>query len=261
MIQTQEQTERKPFGEERGLRLETKTTQMIGQSKADQLRQDGQQVQSNPHREEMSRMVIVKNNIINQINHDEKSQEQDYINRCFHIGGMGEKEVDKQQKVSEDKKQMQGSSNEDLLNGNEGKIVLKRSKSSVCSICKRRRPNHRWHKKFTYEELQAATDGFSIKNTLSEGEYGSAFRGQLDNELKIVVKQHQITSFQAEKLFISEVELLTNARHENLIMVLGSCIRESQLLIVYEHACNGSLDQHLSSKNKYVNVTFVRNYF
>ncbi|MED6134777.1 hypothetical protein PIB30_117436 [Stylosanthes scabra] len=45
---------------------------------------------------------------------------------------------------------------------------------------------------------------------------------------------------------MSEVELLRNARHENLIELLGSCIRESQLLIVYEHTCNGSLDHHLS---------------
>jgi hypothetical protein len=39
-----------------------------------------------------------------------------------------------------------------------------------------------------------------------------------------------------------------------MIMLLGTCIRQNQLLVVYEYACNGSLDQYLSSKDKSMNV-------
>ncbi|WCJ38769.1 Protein kinase superfamily protein [Euphorbia peplus] len=85
--------------------------------------------------------------------------------------------------------------------------------NSVCSICNNSRPRIGWKRDFTYAELHAATDGFSQKNFLSEGGFGSVFRGDL-GELKIAVKQHK------------------SAR--------------TNRLLVYENVCNGLLDQHLS---------------
>lgn len=120
-------------------------------------------------------------------------------------------------------------------------------KNTICSFCKNRRPKVRWKRDFTYAELQAATEGFSPKNFLSEGGFGSVYRGKL-NGLKIAVKQHKSASFQGEKEFKSEVNILSTARHENLVMLLGSCSEGNHRLLVYEYVCNGSLDQHLSSK-------------
>ncbi|KAK7306806.1 hypothetical protein VNO77_44765 [Canavalia gladiata] len=242
--QEQGEIESNQYEEERSLILKIKTDHMIGQRNADQLRQNREDVQSGPH--EMSRVTVTSDSRIDQINHDQQSQEKHYIKGSFHLEEMGIKEVDKQEKVVKDEKQIQGICDDDLLNGNEGKINLENSQSSACSICKSRRPNSAFQKKFTYEELQAVTEGFSIKYSLSEDEYGPSFRGHLDNNLEIVIKQHELTSLQDQKEFMSEFQLLINSRHENVIMMLGSCIRKSQLLIVYEQACNGSLDQYLS---------------
>nr|KYP61985.1 putative serine/threonine-protein kinase RLCKVII [Cajanus cajan] len=197
-----------------------------------------------PH-EEMSTVAVTINDKIDQINSDLQIKEKQHIKGSFHIEEM-DKKVEKEQKVSKDKKQVQGSCDEDLLDGNEAKIILENSKFFICSICKSRRPNSGLQKKYTYEELQVATEGFSIKYSLSEGEYGPVFRGQLENNQEIVIKQHAFTSLQEQKAFMSEFQVLINARHENVIMLLGSCIRLSQLLVVYEKACNGSLDQYLS---------------
>lgn len=123
-------------------------------------------------------------------------------------------------------------------------------RNSTCTVCENRRPRIGWQKDFTYAELQAATEGFAPKNFLSEGGFGSVYRGQLKNGLKIAVKQHKHASFQGEKEFKSEVNVLSNARHENVVMLLGSCSEGHHRLLVYEYVCNGSLDQHLSSKNK-----------
>lgn len=120
--------------------------------------------------------------------------------------------------------------------------------NSICSICKNRRPRIGWKRDFTYAELHAATEGFSPKNFLSEGGFGTVYRGELGG-LKIAVKQHKSASFQGEKEFKSEVNVLSKARNENLVMLLGSCAEGSHRLLVYEYVCNGSLDQHLSSKN------------
>lgn len=141
----------------------------------------------------------------------------------------------------------------------EGDIALKGSQieeeetplpNSICSVCKNVRPRVAyWHKDFTYAEIYEATQGFSSKNFLSEGGFGHVFSGHLNKYgLKIAVKQHKAASLQGEKEFKSEVEVLSKARHENLVMLLGSCSEGSHRMLVYEYVCNGSLDRHLSSK-------------
>ncbi|KAK1420342.1 hypothetical protein QVD17_21858 [Tagetes erecta] len=118
---------------------------------------------------------------------------------------------------------------------------------SVCSVCENKRPNIRLKQDFTYTELQQATNGFSSDNFLSEGGFGSVYEGKLKNGLKVAVKQHKDASSQGEKEFKSEVNVLSRARHPNLVMLLGSCSEGTHRLLVYEFVCNGSLDQHLSS--------------
>lgn len=122
--------------------------------------------------------------------------------------------------------------------------------NSICSVCQNKRPMFRWKKEFTYAELHAATEGFSSENFLSEGGFGSVYRGELKNGLKIAVKQHNHASFQGEKEFKSEVFVLSKARHKNLVMLLGSCSEGSHRLLVYEYVCNGELDKHLSKNTK-----------
>lgn len=115
----------------------------------------------------------------------------------------------------------------------------------VCSVCNNRRPKLEWKRDFTYAELHAATQGFSLKNFLSEGGYGSVYKGVLHGH-KIAVKKHVYASHKAEREFKSEVDALSKARHENVVMLLGSCSEGSHRLLVYEYVCNGSLDPHLS---------------
>nr|TKS13895.1 hypothetical protein D5086_0000048920 [Populus alba] len=119
-------------------------------------------------------------------------------------------------------------------------------KNSICNLCKIRRPHSGWIRHFTFEELQAATDGFSAKNTIYEGGIATACRGKLSNNLKIVVKQHKSSSHQGEMNFKSAVRLLKKARHDNVLMLLGSCTEPSVRLLVYEYACNGSVNHHIS---------------
>ena len=123
-------------------------------------------------------------------------------------------------------------------------------RNSHCTRCGNIRPKIGGKRDFTHAELQAATEGFSPKNFLSKGGFGSVFRGQLKNGPKIAVKRLEHASFQGEKEFKSEVNVLSMARHKNVVMLLGSCSERNHRLLVYEYVCNGSLDKHLSSKNK-----------
>nr|XP_009780058.1 PREDICTED: inactive protein kinase SELMODRAFT_444075-like isoform X1 [Nicotiana sylvestris] len=119
-------------------------------------------------------------------------------------------------------------------------------KTPECSICGNKRPKMGWHKDFSYMELEKATEWFSNENFLSKGGFGSVYRGVLKNGQRVAVKQHNGMSLQGDKEFKCEVEVLSKARHPNLVMLLGSCSEGNQKLLVYEYVCNGSLDQFLS---------------
>ncbi|XXG50736.1 hypothetical protein AAC387_Pa02g4679 [Persea americana] len=123
-----------------------------------------------------------------------------------------------------------------------------RFENSVCPApdCLNERPKIGWKRDFTYEELEVATEKFSDKNYISEGGFGSVYKGKLKNGLMIAVKQHKDASFQGEKEFKAEVHVLSKARHRNVVMLLGSCSQENHRLLVYEFVCNGSLDKHIS---------------
>ncbi|KAI9088290.1 hypothetical protein K1719_030011 [Acacia pycnantha] len=119
----------------------------------------------------------------------------------------------------------------------------------LCSVCKNKRPKAGFFKDLSYTELWKATQGFSQKNFLSERGFGAVYKAVLSG-ITIAVKKLKNTSVQGEKEFKSEVKLLSRARHENVVMLLGSCSEGKHRLLVYEYVCNGSLDQHLSQRIK-----------
>ncbi|KAJ9542689.1 hypothetical protein OSB04_029195 [Centaurea solstitialis] len=115
----------------------------------------------------------------------------------------------------------------------------------LCSVCKLSVPAlGRSPRRFSYEEIERATGGFSAGNFLAEGGYGQVYRGILSDGQVVAVKQRKMVSAQGAAEFCSEVEVLSCAQHKNLVMLIGYCI-EKEWLLVYEYACNGSLDKHL----------------
>lgn len=97
---------------------------------------------------------------------------------------------------------------------------------------------------FSYLDLVDATNRFSSENLIYRGENELVFYGILRGiKLKVIVKvQHDM------KKYTSEMQALEKTRNENVIMLLGTCLEETARLLVFEYACNGSLDQHLSRK-------------
>ncbi|RVX03409.1 Inactive protein kinase [Vitis vinifera] len=73
--------------------------------------------------------------------------------------------------------------------------------------------------KFSFSELQLATDDFSKENLLGEGGYGHVYKGELKDGQIIAAK--------------------------NIVMLLGYCCKENFNILVYEYICNKSLEWHL----------------
>lgn len=120
----------------------------------------------------------------------------------------------------------------------------------LCSLCGQQSPDFGKVKRFTFLELQNATNNFSGELCLAEGGYGSVYKGRLEEGQLVAVKQHKLASSQTDEQFASEVEALACAQHRNLVTLIGYCVENKLRLLVYEYICNGSLDRHLSPKSK-----------
>ncbi|XP_013621863.1 PREDICTED: lysM domain receptor-like kinase 3 [Brassica oleracea var. oleracea] len=94
---------------------------------------------------------------------------------------------------------------------------------------------------FTYEEICAATDGFSDSNLLGHGNYGSVYFGLL-REQEVAVKRMTATK---TKEFAAEMKVLCKVHHSNLVELIGYAATNDELFVVYEYVQKGMLKNHL----------------
>lgn len=102
--------------------------------------------------------------------------------------------------------------------------------------------------RFSYSEIQLATDDFSKDNLIGEGGYGHVYKGVLKDGQQIAAKVRKEESTQGFSEFHSEVYVLSFARHKNIVMLLGYCCKEKKNILIYEYICNKSLHWHLFGK-------------
>lgn len=112
--------------------------------------------------------------------------------------------------------------------------------------------------KFTYEELEKATDGFKDESLVGRGSFSCVFKGVLKDGTTVAVKRAILSSDMKKnsKEFHTELDLLSRLNHAHLLNLLGYCEEGGERLLVYEFMANGSLHQHLHSKNKEMKEQF-----
>ncbi|XP_028085790.1 probable LRR receptor-like serine/threonine-protein kinase At3g47570 [Camellia sinensis] len=106
----------------------------------------------------------------------------------------------------------------------------------------------------SYAELLQATEGFSSRNLIGEGSYGSVYKGILNCDVAraIAVKVLNLQVRGASKSFLAECEALKNIRHRNLVKVVTACssidFKGNEFkALVFEYISNGSLESWLHS--------------
>ncbi|KZV35098.1 serine/threonine-protein kinase [Dorcoceras hygrometricum] len=94
---------------------------------------------------------------------------------------------------------------------------------------------------FSFSELETATQGF--KNKIGEGGFGSVYKGRLVGGNFVAVKVLSVgcDSMHEERKFLTEINVLSDIRHDNLVTVRGCCIYGAQRLLVYDYMENKSL--------------------
>uniref|UniRef100_A0A2N9J6P9 Receptor-like serine/threonine-protein kinase n=1 Tax=Fagus sylvatica TaxID=28930 RepID=A0A2N9J6P9_FAGSY len=98
---------------------------------------------------------------------------------------------------------------------------------------------------FTYKELVEATDGF--KEELGRGAFGVVYKGsiQISSNILVAVKKLNNLFQDSEKEFKTEVTVIGQTHHKNLVRLLGFSDEGHQRLLVYEFLSNGTLASFL----------------
>lgn len=104
-------------------------------------------------------------------------------------------------------------------------------------------------RKFTFKELQSATENFSSKNILGAGGFGNVYKGKLGDGAMVAVKRlKDVAGATGESQFRTELEMISLAVHRNLLRLIGYCASPNERLLVYPYMANGSVASRLRGK-------------
>ncbi|XP_074294333.1 wall-associated receptor kinase-like 14 [Silene latifolia] len=98
---------------------------------------------------------------------------------------------------------------------------------------------------YPYREIERATSGFSEKQRLGTGAYGTVYAGKFHNNEYVAVKKLKHQDTDSIDQVMNEIKLLSSVSHPNLVRLLGCCIENGEQILVYEYMANGTLSQHL----------------
>ncbi|KAL2331150.1 hypothetical protein Fmac_018731 [Flemingia macrophylla] len=98
---------------------------------------------------------------------------------------------------------------------------------------------------YTYKELRNATEDFSPVNKIGEGGFGSVYKGRLKDGKVAAIKVLSAESRQGVKEFLTEINVISEIEHENLVKLYGCCVENNNRILVYNYLENNSLSQTL----------------
>uniref|UniRef100_K3YPU6 Receptor-like serine/threonine-protein kinase n=1 Tax=Setaria italica TaxID=4555 RepID=K3YPU6_SETIT len=97
--------------------------------------------------------------------------------------------------------------------------------------------------RFTHDEIEDMTNGFRIK--IGAGGFGSVYKGELPDGSQVAVKKIEGVGMQGKREFCTEIAVIGNIHHINLVRLRGFCTEGQRRLLVYEYMNRGSLDRSL----------------
>ncbi|KZV53178.1 wall-associated receptor kinase-like 14-like [Dorcoceras hygrometricum] len=98
---------------------------------------------------------------------------------------------------------------------------------------------------YPYKEIERATNGFSERQQLGTGAYGTVYAGKLNNDEWVAIKKLRNRDHDSVEQVMNEIKLLSSVSHPNLVRLLGCCIENGEHILVYEFMRNGTLSEHL----------------
>ncbi|XP_052135224.1 LRR receptor kinase SERK2-like isoform X2 [Oryza glaberrima] len=103
-------------------------------------------------------------------------------------------------------------------------------------------------KRFSWRELQIATNNFSEQNVIGRGGFGKVYKGALKGPhgRKVAVKRlSEVEKPEGEIAFLREVQMISIAVHKNILRLIGFCTTPTERLLVYPYMENLSVASRL----------------
>ncbi|KAF5758954.1 putative protein kinase RLK-Pelle-CrRLK1L-1 family [Helianthus annuus] len=107
---------------------------------------------------------------------------------------------------------------------------------------------HKDSLRMSLEDIKFATQNFDDENLIGHGRLGKVYSGEIlrpNGPTPIAVKRHDAEFVPGEREFVTELEILFEYKHTNIIGLVGYCNQNEERISVYEYAINGTLDRHL----------------
>ncbi|XP_073298986.1 cold-responsive protein kinase 1-like isoform X2 [Primulina huaijiensis] len=98
---------------------------------------------------------------------------------------------------------------------------------------------------YTYKELRIATNDFHPENKIGEGGFGSVYKGKLRDGQRAAIKVLSAESRQGVKEFLTEIQMISDIDHENLVKLYGCCVEGTHRILIYNYLENNSLARTL----------------
>ncbi|KAM7531975.1 hypothetical protein LguiB_035385 [Lonicera macranthoides] len=114
---------------------------------------------------------------------------------------------------------------------------------------------------FSYNSLRSATGNFHPSSRIGGGGFGVVYRGVLRDGTCVAIKALSAESKQGTGEFLTEINVISNIRHPNLVQLIGCCVEGSNRILVYEYMENNSLASALlasGSKSKRVHLDWPK---
>lgn len=113
-------------------------------------------------------------------------------------------------------------------------------------------------RKFTFEELEIATDHFSDDQSFEVGDFGVGYKGDLPSgDVAMVMRfksrqhgnQEEELENQTKEELENQMKDVGSLSHPNLVKLVGYCCEEDRRLFVLEFVPYNSLRSHLSGES------------
>ncbi|KAF9666722.1 hypothetical protein SADUNF_Sadunf16G0258300 [Salix dunnii] len=86
---------------------------------------------------------------------------------------------------------------------------------------------------YTHRELQMATDNFNSSKKVGEGGFGSVYKGILKDGTEAAIKVLSAESRQGLREFLTEIKVIADIEHNNLVKLYGYCADGNHRILVY----------------------------
>ena len=100
---------------------------------------------------------------------------------------------------------------------------------------------------------------FYYTDYIAQGSFSRIYRGyRIDDRKPVAIKE--LTRIIDDKYIKSEISLMENLDHENILKLLEVIRHKNNIYLILEYCNKGDLSIYISSKKKTHNLSYISNY-